>query len=174
MGKTIYLNFKGPQHTKRKYSNKLMWELKDFFAKHDEGYYDEKEKEGILTNYYEVKNGICLQNDIQVRQEDFICTSVLSISLEKFLNLATEDMKKDLRLELLECCNRINIELDYGHFELIDMYGISIAYKTYFNPQGGECFDGLDMLIGYPMGMVEKYGMEFDKICRKYYNRLTF
>lgn len=174
MGKIIYLDgLTGTQHIKSKYSNKLMWELKDFFAKQDAGYYDERENEGILTNYYEVKNGICLQNDIQVRQEDFICTSVLSISLEKFMDLATEDMKKDLRVELLECCNRINTELDYGHFELIDIYGISIVYKTYFNPHGGECFDGLDMLIGYPMGMVEKYGLEFDKICRKYYGKLV-
>lgn len=143
-------NLKGTQH---KYSHKLMWELKDFFAKHDSGYYDEREDEGILCFYYKLGNGICLKFEISIRQEDFLCDTEIAATI-KTLSQVEE-------LKLLRKINEVNNELDYGYFALTKIYGgeVTIIYKTYFEPQQGtDCFDGLEKMIGYPMEMIRQYG----------------
>ena len=154
MGKIIYLDgLTGTQHVKSKYSNKLMWELKDFFAKHDEGYYNEREKEGILCKCFRLGNNICIKSDIIVRQNDFLCDTELAPIIK--------NLSRGEELKLLRKINEINNKLDYGYFALAKRYGdVIVIYKTYFEPEEGiDCFDGLDKLIGYPMGMIEQYGV---------------
>lgn len=147
-------NLKGTQHIKHKHSNKLMWELKDFFAKHDSGYYDEKIDEGILVIYYRLGNGICTKIKVQVREEDFVCTTVLGIALE--------DVLPDKEGDILKWCNNVNCELDYGNFQLQNG---EMVYRTFFKPGSDDCYEGLDMLLGYPMQMIEKYGQSFLDAC---------
>ena len=147
-------NLKGTQHAKHKYSNRLMWELKDFFAKHDSGYYDEKIDDGILVIYYELENGICTEIKVQVREKDFVCTTVLGVELKEVLPNKEDD--------ILRWCNQVNCELDYGNFQLMDG---EMVYKTFLMPGSGDCYEGLDMLLGYPMQMIEKYGQSFLDVC---------
>lgn len=154
MSKVLYIDeFRGVQNNKDRFSNKLMWELKDFFAKHDSGYYDEREDEGILCFYYKLGNGICLKFEISIRQEDFLCDTEIAATI-KTLSQVEE-------LKLLRKINEVNNELDYGYFALTKRYGgeVTIIYKTYFEPQqGADCFDGLEKMIGYPMEMIRQYG----------------
>lgn len=139
---------------KCKYSNKLMWELKDFFAKNDSGYYDDRIDEGILAVYHRLGNDICIKILVQVREEDYVCITALGIDLENIL--------PEREQAILQWCNRVNCELDYGSFQLMDG---EVVYRTYFNPGLVDCFDGLDMLLGYPMQVIEKYGQSFLDAC---------
>ena len=40
-----------------------------------------------------------------------------------------------------------------------------MVYRTFFKPGSDDCYEGLDMLLGYPMQMIEKYGQSFLDAC---------
>lgn len=137
------------------HSKKLEWVLRDFMTLYDIMYYDEELDKGILTLYFRLQNGICVEQKVQIRKRDYICHTTLSCYVNP-------DNKKSVA-KYVQIANSINLELDYGHFE-IDLKTGDIRFKSCYEPGDKICFESLDKLVGYPRYIINKYGNMFKKI----------
>lgn len=135
-----------------KHSLKLELAMRNFITTIGGYYYDDELSNGIISSYFELNNGLCIEQKIQIRQKDYIVHTILS----KFIR--HNDHKTIL--EFVLAVNSINKELDYGNFE-IDVDSGEIRYRTYYEPGNVVDYNALDKLLSYPMEMVIKYGQVF-------------
>lgn len=135
------------------HSKKLEWIIRDFISQSGYGYYDDEISCGVLKNYFKLKNDICVEQEIIIREKDCLCYTTLSVALKE------DDEKYSIRLfDLLVEINDINCLLDYGNFEY-HMDSGDIRFKTCYEPNEGLiCCEDLDKFLGYSHFAINKYG----------------
>ena len=135
------------------HSKKLEWLIRDFISQNGYGYYDDEIDKGVLKNYFRLKNDICVEQEIIIREKDCLCYTTLSVTLKD------SDKKYSIRLlNLLVELNDINCLLDYGNFEY-HMDSGDIRFKTSFEPNEGLiCCEDIDKFLGYSHFAINKYG----------------
>ena len=134
------------------YSKRLELALKNFMKSMDGGCYTFEADKGVLLSYFRLNNGICVEQMVQIRKTDYVCYTTLSIH--------TTPEKHNQRLRFLTTANHINLNLDYGSFE-IDTETGDIRYRTYYEPIGPVRMEAFDRLLGYPRHIINKYGHLF-------------
>lgn len=137
-----------PEHSK-----KLEWALRDFIKSTGNGYYDDDIKNGILASYFKLNNGICVEQKVQIRKDDYVCHTTLSCSVSPD--------NADRLLGFVRVANAINRELDYGNFEVNETTG-DILFRSYYKPEENVSPVALDMLLGYPKYIINLYGHFFE------------
>lgn len=137
------------------HSKKLEWALRDFITSMCGYYYDDEIDKSILTAYFKLDNGICVEQKVHVRKEDYICYTTLSCYVQP------EDKKSIVRC--IQIANIINLENDYGNFE-VDVNNGDIRFKTYYRPNEEVYMESLDKLLGYPKYIINKYGKWFEDL----------
>ncbi len=152
MSKVITLPISGSMHIS--HSKKLEMALRDFITSNDGTYYDDEIEKGILRSYFELGNGICVEQKVQIRKNDYICYTTLSCILND------ADVANGIRV-----ANSINREINYGHFEVNEETG-EIFVKTIYEPDSEVYLESLDKLLGYPMYTINKHGNGFLKYCK--------
>lgn len=138
--------------TRPKHSQRLEMALRNFITSMDGHYYDDELNKGILSSYFRLDNGICVEQKVQIRQTDYVCYTVLSVH-------ATPD-NKDQILHYIVIANNINMELDYGNFEIDTETGY-IRFRTYYEPIDIVRMEAFDKLLGYPRYIINRYGHLF-------------
>lgn len=136
-----------PKHSKR-----LEMALRNFITSMDGHYYDEELNKGILSLYFRLDNDICIEQKVKIRQNDYICYTTLSIHI-------IPDNEERL-LYYIALANNINMELDYGNFEVDTITG-DIRFRTYYEPIDIVRMEALDKLLGYPRHIINKHGQLF-------------
>lgn len=136
----------------QKHSKKLEWFLRDFITSVGGCYYDDKIGEGIMSQYFRLDNNICIEQNIEIRQEDYLCRTYLSCTIDP--------CNKSHFTRCVCAANRINAKLDYGNFEINEKTG-DIIYRTYYKPDNIVDFNALDKLMGYPRHVINRYGHLF-------------
>lgn len=131
------------------HSKKLEWAIRDFITMCDGSYYDDEIDKGIIKSYFRLKNDICVEQKVQIRKEDYICYTTLSCHIDP--------NDKENVSKFVQMANSINLELDYGNFE-IDFRTGDIRYKTVYEPDEKVYMEALDKLLGYPKRMIDKFG----------------
>lgn len=137
---------------KSTHSKKLEWAIRDFITLNDSSYYDDELDAGILLSYFKVGQNICVKQKIHIRQDDYVCYTTLSCHINP-------KSVKQIN-HFLQTINGINVELDYGNFE-IDMQTGEIRFRTYYEPDEKVYMEALDKLLGYPMYIIKKYAHLF-------------
>jgi hypothetical protein len=135
-----------------KHSKKLEWRVRDFITSLNGHYYDDEIDKGILKSYFKLDNGILLEQEIRIRQEDYLCYTTLSCHANP------ED--KNIIFCWIRKANALNLELDYGSFEVNEDTG-DIRFRTYYKPESVIDMESIDMLLGYPKHIINKYGHVF-------------
>lgn len=135
-----------------KHSKKLEMALRNFITSMDGHYYGDELNKGILSSYFRMDNGICVEQKVQIRQTDYVCYAILSIH--------TTPDNKDQILRYIAIANNINMELDYGNFEVDTTTG-DIRFRTYYAPIDIVRMEAFDKLLGYPRYIINKYGQWF-------------
>lgn len=162
-----------PQPLKQpQFSNKLMYAIRDFIVSHGCSFYDDEISTGIISNYFRLKNGICVEQKIAVRQEDAVCITTLSCPIP------TKDQR--LLAWALAVANDINQQIDDGCF-LIDLETGDIRFRSFFSPGNAIYTEDIDMFLGYPKQMIQKHGAyflphfypKFDNASESSYNKDT-
>ena len=148
--KIIKLPISGTMHTS--HSKKLEWAIRDFITSCGGSYYDDELHKSILKSYFRLKNDICVEQKVQIRKDDYICYTTLSLTVDP-------NKKKSIS-EFIEMANAINLELDYGNFE-VDFRTGDIRYKTVYEPDDKVYMESLDKLLGYTKRMIDKFGYCF-------------
>ena len=136
-----------PKHSKR-----LEMALRNFITSMDGCYYDDELNKGILLSYFRLKNGICVEQKVHIQQTDYVCYTTLS--------LHTSPDNKEQLLQCITVANTINMELDYGNFEIDTSTG-DIRFRTYYEPIDIIRMEAFDKLLGYPRYIITKYGQRF-------------
>ena len=136
-----------PKHSKR-----LEMALRNFITSLDGHYYDDELNKGILSSYFRLDNGICVEQKVHIRQTDYVCHTILSV------HATPEDQDQILRCIVI--ANNINMELDYGNFEVDTTTG-DICFRTYYEPIDIVRMEAFDKLLGYPRHIINKYGQYF-------------
>ena len=135
-----------------KHSKKLEMALRNFITSMDGHYYDDELHKGILTSYFRLDNEICVEQKVHIRQTDYVCHTILSVH-------TTPENKEGL-LRYMVLANHINMELDYGNFE-VDATTGDIRFRTYYEPIDIVRMEAFDKLLGYPRHIINKYGRLF-------------
>lgn len=131
---------------------KLMYAIRDFISAHGCSYYDDEIDKGIISNYFRIKNGICVEQQITVRQEDAVCITTLSCPVPAD--------NQQLLTWALSVANEINQHVDDGCF-FVDLETGDIRFRSYFSPGNTIYTEDIDMFLGYPKEMVQKHGAHF-------------
>lgn len=131
------------------HSLKLELALKNFIISMGGSYYEDAIEQGILTSYFRLDHGICVEQRIQIGKLDCVCYTTLSHSIS-----AEELMKYAVII------NEINTQLDYGNFEIEEKTGV-IRFRTYYEAHDRIPVQALDRLLGYPKYVVNQYGQLF-------------
>lgn len=134
------------------HSKKLEWALRDFITSIGETYYDEELDKGILKSYLKLDNGIYVKQKVHIRKKDYICYTILSCHIN------SEDKKVVGRY--IQMANAINLEIDYGHFEVNFRTG-DILFKSYYEPDDKVSDRGFFKLLVDPRRMINKFGRCF-------------
>lgn len=134
------------------FSTKLMFAIRDFISSHGCSYYDDEIDSGIIANYFRLKNGICVEQRITVRQDDAVCITTLSCPVP------TKDPR--LLAWAIAVANDINQQIDTGCF-FIDLGSGDIRFRSYFSPGNTIYTEDIDMFLGYPKQMIQKHGAYF-------------
>lgn len=103
--------------------------------------------------YFKLNNGICIEQKIFIRNNNYICYTNLAITFD-IKNV--EEMK-----ELFRVINKINTNIEYGNFEF---FNGELRFKTFYSPREVIDMELLDELIGYPHYIINQYGNEFKAI----------
>ena len=141
------------------HSKKLEWLIRDFISQSGYSYYDDEIDEGVLKNYFRLKNNIAVEKEIIIRENDCICYTTLSVTLKK-----GDDRYGLKTFDLLVELNNINCLLDYGNFEYHMATG-DIRFKTSFEPNEGIiCSEDLDKFLNYSHFAINKYGERILKV----------
>ena len=135
-----------------KHSKKLEMALRNFITSMDGHYYGDKLSKGILISYFRLNNEICVEQKVHIRQEDYVCYTILSV------HTSSENQEQVLRY--IAIANHINMELDYGNFE-VDAKTGDIRFRTYYEPIDIVRMEAFDKLLGYPRYIISKYGQLF-------------
>ena len=135
-----------------KHSKKLEWFLRNFITSTNGFYYDDNLSKGIISQYFKLNNGICIEQNVKIQKEDYLCYTNLSYHINP-------DDKK-VFLQTLQIINKINTQIDYGSFEIDEKTG-DIRYRTYYKPDSVVDFESLDKMLGYPMYVINRYGHLF-------------
>ena len=130
------------------YSKKLENALRYFYNETGSQYYDEERENGIYYNYFRINEDICVQQKVIIKQEDYVCYTILSI------NAYNENINKFYSL-----INRLNSQIDYGNFE-VDSKNNEIRFRTYYEPGDIIYMESIDKMLGYPLYVIEKYAEE--------------
>lgn len=133
-------------------SKKLEWALRDFITSTSGSYYDDETEKGIIALYFRLGNGICVEQKVHIRQEDYICYTTLSCTINP--------REKEHILKYMQVANAINREIDYGNFEIDEKTG-DIVFKSVYEPDYLVYKESLDKLTGYPRNIINKYGYRF-------------
>ena len=132
------------------HSKKLEWALRDFITSTGTSYYDDEISNGRIAVYFKLDNEICVEQKVHIRQEDYICYTTLSCCVRD----------KEKIAECVKIANAINLELDYGNFEVDEQTG-EVKFRTYYEPRDIIYMESLDKLLGYPRQIINKYGCKF-------------
>lgn len=135
------------------HSKKLEWILRDFIDCVGESCYDNEISKGIIKSYFKLENGMYVKRVINIRKEDYVCSVIIGCC-----RINPSDNK-----EMTKCilkANLINLELEYGHFE-VDVNAGEIVFKYCYEPDDVIYSEGMDKLLGYPIYVVERYGRNF-------------
>lgn len=134
------------------FSSKLMYAIRDFITSHGCNYYDDELSKGIIKNYFRLKNNICIEQAITVRQEDAVCITTLSCSVP------TKDQR--LIMWAISVANDINQHIDDGCF-IVDVESGDIYFRSYYSPGNTIYTEDIDMFLGYPTEVIQKHGAHF-------------
>lgn len=140
------------KNTVPKYSSKLMYAIRDFITSHGCSYYDDEIESGIVKNYFRLKNGICIEQQITVKQEFAICITTLSCPIPP--------QDDNLVMWAMSVANDINQQIDDGCF-YVDRKTGDIRFRSYYSPGNTIYTEDIDMFLGYPMEVIRKYGVGF-------------
>ena len=135
-----------------KHSKKLEMALKNFITSMDARYYDDELNKGFLSSYFRLGNGICVEQKVHIRQTDYVCYTILSVH--------TTPKNQEQLLKYITIANNINMELDYGNFEIDTATG-DIRFRTYYEPIDIVRMEAFDKLLGYSQQIINKYGHLF-------------
>lgn len=152
MEKKKVIHIPGGSMAMPKHSKKLEMALRNFITSMEGGYYDDELDHGILASYFQLDNGICVEQKVHIRQTDYVCYTTLSIH--------TTAENQDMILRYITIANSINMELDYGSFE-VDAATGDIRFRTYYEPIDIVRMEAFDKLLGYPRYIINKYGQLF-------------
>lgn len=147
MGKIITLPISCTMNTR--HSKKLEWAIGDFITSNDGTYYDDEIESGIISCYFRLQNGICIEQKVHIRKYDYVCHTTLSYSINP--------KDKENMSRYVQMTNAINSEFDYGHFEVNFRTG-DILFKSYYEPDDKVCSRGLFKLLVHPRRMINKFG----------------
>lgn len=158
------------KNTTQSFSIKLMIAIRDFVSSHGCTYYADELYRGIVSNYFRLKNGICIEQKITVRQGDAVCISTLSCPIP------TKDQR--LLTWALAVANDINQQIDNGCF-IIDLESGDVRFRSFFSPGNTIYAEDIDMFLGYPKQIIQKHGAyflphfypKFDKESESSYNK---
>ena len=147
MGKVLTLSIYGSMNLS--HSKKLECALKDFITANGGSYYDDEIESGIISCYFKLDNEICVEQKVHIRKYDYICYTTLSchINPEGRENVA----------RYVQMANTINLEIDYGHFEVNFRTG-DILFKSCYEPDEKIYNRGFFKLLVHPRRMVNKFG----------------
>ena len=135
-----------------KHSKKLEMALRNYITSMDDSYYDDELNKGILAMYFRLDNEICVEQKVYIQQSDYVCYTTFSIH--------TTPENQKLLLHYITIANSINVELDYGNFE-VDIRTGDIRFRTYYEPIDIVRMEAFDKLLGYPRHIINKYGQWF-------------
>ena len=152
MEKKKVIQIPGGSMAMPKHSKRLEMALRNFITSMDGDYYDDELNKGILSSYFRLNNGICVEQKVQIRRIDYICHTILSVH-------TTPDNTEQL-FRYIAIANNINMELDYGSFEVDTTTG-DIRFRTYYEPIDIVRMEAFDKLLGYPRHIINKYGHYF-------------
>lgn len=127
--------------------NKLELAVLDFLTAHDTTYHIHGGRPGVYTCYFRLNETLCIEQEIHIRDQDYLCYTNLSRS--------AKHLGSNWQEKILHNINRINRTLDYGSFE-VDLESGDIRYRTCFSPGNTIYWEDLDMFLGYPMQMVRR------------------
>lgn len=143
---------------KKQYSKELAWALRSFITECDGCYYADELDSGILKLYLKLKNGIAIEQRVQIRQDDYICYTTLSCRVDP--------RKQNFLLDLIQVANSINLQIDYGNFEVACHTG-EIRFRSNYEPEEKVYMESLDKFLGYPMRIINIYGHLLSDVCNK-------
>lgn len=134
------------------FSAKLMYAIRDFITSHGCSYYDDQLDEGIIKNYFKMKNGICIEQEITVHEGFAVCLTTLSCPVPA--------NDQNLLIWALSVANDINQHIDDGCF-LVDLETGDIRFRSYYSPGNTIYTEDIDMFLGYPKEIIQKHGVHF-------------
>lgn len=152
MEKKKVIQIPGGSMAMPKHSNRLEMALRNFITSMDGHHYDDELNKGILSSYFRLNNGICVEQKVQIRRTDYVCHTILSVH-------TTPDNTEQL-FRYIAIANNINMELDYGSFEVDTTTG-DIRFRTYYEPIDIVRMEAFDKLLGYPRHIINTYGHYF-------------
>lgn len=134
---------------------KLQIAVLDFLTAHDVTYHIHGGFPKIYTCYFRLDDAICIEQEIHIRDVDFLC----------YINLSrnAKHLGSNWQEKILLNINKVNRTLDYGSFE-VDLESGDIRYRTYFNPGNAVYWEDLDMFLGYPMQIIRNRYSELFKV----------
>lgn len=136
-----------PKHSKR-----LEMALRNYITSIGGHYYDDQMNKGILTSYFKLDHGICVEQKVYIRQAEYVCHTILSIH--------TTPENTEQMIRYIAIANNINTELDYGNFEVDTTTG-DIRFRSYYEPIDIVRMEAFDKLLGYPRHVINEYGQYF-------------
>lgn len=141
-----------PKNQSMQHSMKLLYAIRDFITSHGCSYYNEDLPQGVIVNYFRLKNGICIEQRITIRQEDAVCITTLSCQLPS--------NNQQLLVWAMSITNDINQSIDDGCF-YVDLETGDIRFRSYYSPGNTIYTEDIDMFLGYPKQIIQKHGAHF-------------
>ncbi len=149
---TKIIKFTAAANARIHHSKELEFAVRNFITLMDGHYYYDELEAGVLKSYFRLKNDLCVEQRLQIRNCDYICLNTISYCV------SPKDEKEILRC--IRIANSINCELDYGCFQVNTDNG-EIIFRTYYEPDDKVYMEALDKLLGYPNYIIIKYGNRF-------------
>lgn len=135
--------------------SKLEIAVLDFLTAHDTTYHIHGGFPKMYTCYFRLDNAICIEQEIHIRDVDYLCYTNLSRN--------AKHLGSNWQEKILLNINKVNRTLDYGSFE-VDLESGDVRYRTYFNPGNAIYWEDLDMFLGYPIQIIRGRHSELYKV----------
>ncbi len=109
---------------------------------------DDEEELGMFVRNCQTEAGICVRQQIKIGRKDYVCYTALPLSIF----VGGDDMPADY----FQIINAINLQLDYGNFEICAQ-SAEVRCRTYYMPNGDGNAVELYQLLDYPLGIIDRY-----------------